>query len=241
MTRILFLALAMIGAQGCYFDFDDDDSIGCKRGNGDVVLQQIYIPDFHSIDLGTSGNVYIRQGDIQQVEVEIDENLVDEIRRTVRNGKWDIEFDRCIKKLSRFDIYITVPDIRALKISGSGDMIGENDFFGDDLELTISGSGNMDISFTGYSIDTRISGSGNIRLEGKADRIDHEVPGSGNLSAFNLPTGIVKINTSGSGDSEVTVSDRLIARISGSGDIYFKGDPETDIVISGSGDVVRID
>lgn len=235
------MALALIAIQGCYFDFDNDDGFGCKRGNGNVIVQRIFIPDFHSINMGTSGNVYVRQGDFIEVEVEIDENLVDEIRRTVRNGKWDIEFDRCIKNLTRFDVYVTMPEIRALAISGSGDIIGENDFSGDDMELTISGSGNMDIAFEGNTVDTRISGSGNIRLEGEIVRLDHEVPGSGDLRAFNLFTDIAKITNSGSGDSEVTVSDLLIARISGSGDIYFKGDPDTDIIISGSGDVIRID
>lgn len=235
------IALAVFAVQGCYFDFGGDDNFGCKRGNGDVVLQRIFVPDFHSINMSSSGNVFIRQGDFFEVEVEIDENLVDEIRRTVRNGKWDIEFDRCIKDLTRFDVYVTMPEIRALAISGSGDITGENEFTGDNLELTISGSGNMDIAFTGNSIDSRISGSGNMRLVGDIVRLDHEVPGSGDLRAFGLFTEITKINNSGSGDSEVTVSDLLIARISGSGDIYFKGDPETDIIISGSGDVIRID
>jgi hypothetical protein len=226
--------------QGCYFDFDDD-GFGCLRGNGNIVTERIFVPEFHSINLSTSGNVFITQGNEQRVEVELDENLLDDLRRTVRNGKWDIEFDRCINRINRFDIFITIPDIRSITISGSGEVFGENDFVGDDLDLTISGSGNMDISFTGNTIDSKISGSGNMRLEGEIDRLDHEVPGSGDLFAFSLFTDIAKITTRGSGDSEVNVSDLLIVRITGSGDVFFKGDPETDISISGSGDVVKID
>lgn len=239
--KILFiLTMVVTLSPGCFFDFDDDD-FGCLRGNRDIITQRIFVDDFHSINVSSSAQVFLRQGDEFDVEVTIDENLLDHLRLSVRNGKWDIEFDRCINRISRFDVFITMPDIRSISISGSGDVIGENDFIGDDLDLRISGSGDMDLSFEGERIDTRISGSGDLRLEGAIDRHDFEVTGSGNLQAFNLFTDITEISIRGSGDAEVNVDELLIVRISGSGDVFYKGDPDTDFTISGSGDIFKID
>jgi hypothetical protein len=239
LKGLLFVTACLMFSQGCDDCFDDE--LGCIKGNGDIISQQIFVPDFHSIDLQTVGNVYITQGNQQRVEVDLDKNLIDNLNTRVRNGKWDIEFDRCINRISRFDVFITIPDIRSIELSGSGDIVGENNFDGDNLNLKISGSGNMDIAFTGNSIDSRITGSGNMRIEGEVERIEHEVPGSGNLFAFGLLTDIAKITTSGSGDSEVNVSDLLVVRITGSGNVFFKGDPETDVSITGSGDIIKID
>ena len=40
------------------------------------------------------------------------------------------------------------------------------------------------------------------------------------------------------GDAEVRVANRLDVRISGSGDVFYKGQPEINDIITGSGDVI---
>ncbi|MBL7793091.1 MAG: DUF2807 domain-containing protein [Saprospiraceae bacterium] len=245
MKRIQWLFLAFISvfaltlSPGCFIDFDDDENIfGCINGSGPIVSETITVPAFTGIDLRMSAKVFVRQGDDFEVTVEGKQNIIDELERDVHSGVWRIEIDRCTRDVGELNVFITMPDVTSLKISGSGEIISENTLLVDDIDLDISGSGDMDLALEADDISSRISGSGTLLLQGLADELDLNVSGSGDLRAFDLALRTADINISGSGDVEVFVSELLIVRITGSGDVFFKGDPTLDVTITGSGRVV---
>lgn len=245
MKKIQIWLLAMAGAAlltltpGCFINVDDDEDIfGCVNGDGPVVTEDLSLPAFTGIDLKISAQVFIRQGDQQSVSVEGKQDLIDELELDIQNGVWDIEFDRCVRDLGSMKIFITVPDVSSLAISGSGDIISENTMVVGDIELKISGSGTIDVGLEADDINARISGSGVISMEGVGDVLDLNISGSGDLNAFGMTLRVADINISGSGDAEVFVTDSLLVRISGSGDVFYKGNPAVDVSISGSGRVV---
>ncbi len=239
---LLISASVLIYTPGCFIDIDDDDDFfGCVDADGPIVNEVINMASFNAIDLKIAGKVYIRQGDEQHVEIEAPRQLIDEMEFDVRNGEWEIETDRCVRYQSNdLIIYITLPNITSLKISGSGDIISENTLTTDDLELRISGSGNMDMAVNADDIEIVISGSGNVYLEGSADMLDFIVSGSGDFKGFNLLANAANILISGSGDVEVNVDDSLDVKISGSGDVRYKGTPPSiNTQITGSGRVIN--
>ena len=64
-------------------------------------------------------------------------------------------------------IYITMPTLTKASLSGSGDMRTTNRFDNlDNLEVGISGSGNLTLAASAKSIDARMSGSGSVVLAG---------------------------------------------------------------------------
>ena len=243
MKKLSFLfILALIGTlslSGCFIDVDDDDGIfGCVNGNGPAVSETLDIEPFDAIHLKMSANVVLTQGDVQSVTVEGKPNIIDEIERDVHNGVWDIETDDCVRDIGNMTFFITVPDLRMVRISGSGDVFSDNTFVVNDLELKISGSGKIDLAFEADDVEADISGSGDMVLDGLADELDIDIDGSGDVRAFDLPVRESDVNISGSGDAEVQVEELLTVRISGSGDVYFKGNPDFNISISGSGEVI---
>ena len=246
MKTIKIILIAFLGAAGlfltpgCFFDLDDDqDVFGCVKGEGPIVSEEINLRNFDAIELKISAHVYIRQGSEQKVVVEGQHNIIDELERNVDNGIWKIETDRCVRNHDDLRIYITLPDVTLLRISGSGDIISENTLVVNDIELSISGSGKIDIAVDADDINAKTSGSGDMLLEGKGDVLTYQVSGSGDLRAFNLRMHAANINISGSGDADVHVSDELDIRISGSGDVSYKGNPQVDARITGSGRVIN--
>lgn len=246
MKTIKHIFIALISAStlllipGCIFDLDDDQDIfGCVRGDGPVVSEEISMRDFDGVDLRISADVYIRQGAEQKVVIEGQRNIIDEIETSVNNGVWKIETDRCIRNHDDLRIYITVPDVTLLRLSGSGNIISENTLVVNDIELTISGSGTIDAALDADDINAKISGSGDIILEGAGDALVLNISGSGDFRAFNLDLNSANVTISGSGDVDVTVSDELNVHISGSGDVRYKGTPQVDARITGSGRVVN--
>jgi hypothetical protein len=234
---IVFALLATIFLSSCH----DDDMFGV-RGEGPVVTETRAIDDFDQIDLKVSGEVYITQGSTQEVRIEAQRNILDILDTDVRNGKLEIDFGRhWARRHKEIKVYITVPEITGLKVSGSGKIIGQSDFSTGYLDADISGSGNIDFSVVDTeTIDADISGSGNMNLYGNSQNLKMDISGSGKLRAFELTAENADIKISGSGNSDVFVEQHLKARVSGSGRINYKGNPTVDVNVSGSGKVVNV-
>ncbi len=235
----LLLTVSILLLFGSSCGLNDDESIfGCVEGNGDTITEALLLDDFTKIKLKISADVYLTQGDVQEVLVEGQQNIIHELDLDVNGETWEIEFDNCTKDYDNLKIYITLPEIKELNISGSGMIYGENDLAVGDLRLRISGSGDIDLLGVAEDIDAKISGSGKIKLEGSADRLDLAISGSGDYRGFNMIIDRVDIKISGSGDVEVKANETLDVDISGSGDVYYRGDPDLSIDISGSGEVI---
>lgn len=237
-TTILHLSLWLtfgLTLTGC---FVDDIGIGCPRATGEYETQTLQVPNFDGIKLTMDARVEITQGDELSVTVEGKSDVIDELSLDVDDGTWRIDTYDCMRNIDNLTIYITMPYLRKLTVSGSGEIYSTNTLVGDDVDLTVSGSGKIDVALTADDIDALISGSGEILAEGTGDELDLDISGSGDFFAFGLAMRRADIRISGSGTAEVRVEQYLKARISGSGDVYYKGNPDLDVSVSGSGRVI---
>lgn len=238
MTNLKLFAAALaatVSLNSCFLD--DDDFLSCERGQGPTITRVLELDSFSGIDLKISGNVVIKQGPEQFVEVEGQENIIELLKLNVSNDTWDIRFEDCVRNHEDLTFYITLPQIGYLSISGSGRVEGDGLLTGDDLNLRISGSGDIDLELDYTQVDATISGSGDIKLEGDCQEFELDITGSGDYHAFELESQVGDIEINGSGNAEVFVHDNLDVRITGSGDVYYIGNPLLDIHITGSGKV----
>ena len=234
----MFFAILITGmAASC--DIDDDGFFNCEKGTGNVVTDELFVQNFTGIRVSCDIEVFVTQGDTFEIIVEGQQNIIDLIETDVQGGIWDIEFDGCVKDYDDVKIWITMPDIDHLKVSGSGSIVGENAFDVTAIDVLISGSGRMNIEMTAEDIDAKISGSGRMLLKGSTEKMNLKISGSGDFRAFDLISEFYDIDISGSGDAEVTANQYMGVNISGSGDVYYKGNPTIDVSISGSGQVVN--
>ena len=208
------------------------------KGEGPMVTKTLELDPFTAIDLGTSANVLLTQGDRQSVEVNGQQNIIDRLKTQVSNGKWNIQMQRGSYSYKEMTIKITIPKLTGVSVSGSGDVRGSNRFTNvDDLKIRVGGSGNVVLDMEANDINTAIMGSGNINLEGQASNFEVKVSGSGNVKAQNLTARNCKVQINGSGNAKVNVDGELNVLINGSGNVVYKGDAKVRSKINGSGDV----
>lgn len=198
------------------------------------------LDNFSSVAFGVAGEIIIEQGAQFSVSLEGDQDLLDAITTKVSNGKLLIRKPDWRKaRNKKLTVYIIMPEIDGLSMSGSGHLKNEGALNCDNLNIRVSGSGSIrlrDLSADELSIS--ISGSGSVFAEGPgADLTDIGISGSGSISAENFRLNTADVSISGSGRCKVWVEDALVARISGSGSLYYKGDPNIDAKSSGSGRV----
>lgn len=209
------------------------------KGQGPNVTQTLDLSSFDGIGLAISANVMIRQGSPQSVKIEAQQNIIDNLKKEVKDGVWKIGFEKNVRECSDIKIWVTVPSVDQLSISGSGSIIGEGKFSNlGKLSLSISGSGDIKLNADSDNLDVAISGSGDMELAGTSAKTTMRISGSGNISAFDLSTRTCEVRISGSGDSSLSVSESLDVAIAGSGDVYYKGRPSVRSKVSGSGEVI---
>ena len=212
---------------------------GGVKGQGSVIEKNIQVPSFKGVKLAFSGNVVLKQGSTQSVKVEGQENIIDLISTEVRDGIWKLKFTKNVRNYKKLNVYITVPSLKYVGVSGSGNIKTENNFTNlGDLEVKISGSGNIKFEGQAQSLKTSISGSGNMKLRGSANEVYVRISGSGNINTSEVKTANCEVKISGSGDAKVYASDKLNVRVSGSGDVMYYGQPKIKSKITGSGDLV---
>ena len=243
------------------------------------------VESFTKISFGFAGTLYLKQGSPQKVEIEGDADILKEIETEVsgdrlRIGTEDKWFNRHSNG-EKITVYITVPKIEAVAVSGSGNIIGQSNIKANDLNLNVSGSGSMNLEFdaTGdvnadvsgsgdlnvkgncRSFDSDVSGSGKVSVAGRIDRtaefgisgsgkiqasgsadlVKTSISGSGKVLASDLQTNRCEVRISGSGDVEISVKNELDANISGSGSVYYKGNPnKVNANSAGSGKVRKM-
>jgi hypothetical protein len=229
LLGILLLA-AVVAESGC-MEYE------CERGSGNVETITRSIEPFHSLDSRIPGNVFIEQGD-SSLKIEAEDNILPLLETNVENGVLVIRAKERICPQKTIKIYAGMEEVRSLSLSGSGDITGTMPISSENLDLTITGSGDIELETNTSSLKSLISGSGDILLKGNASSHEIDIEGSGNIDALELRTEVTRVSIRGSGNANVYADRKLDTNISGSGNVFYEGNPEEfNMQVSGSGEV----
>lgn len=235
-NQLLFLSLLFIGITTTTACVQIEEAFG----EDDYVKQTLNLDRFDQIGLSLDATVYVRQGSRQSVEIEASERALERLNKEVRNGRWNIGFEgrNNMRNYGSIDIWITVPKLEKVSIAGSGKVLSENTFTNsDEFTANISGSGDLKMAVEADEVKCMVTGSGTMELRGEANEQKLTITGSGDIESYGLQTKHCVARITGSGESEVSVSDQLEVYITGSGDVSYKGDPRLKSRVTGSGDV----
>ena len=236
---ILILATFLFSFNSANAQFWKNETV---KGNGNFTTETRSTSNYDEIYLVGSMDVELVAGKEGQIKVEAESNLMEHIITEVKNGALKISpADKVNLQPSRNkSIKLTVPfkDIRGVKLTGSGDLWNSDPIRGNSFETSLTGSGNLNLNLDVDALESHITGSGDTMLSGKSNYFECKVTGSGDFQAFDLKAEEVKATVMGSGDVEVFTSVSLDARIFGSGDIHYEGNPEKqNFKTMGSGDI----
>jgi hypothetical protein len=107
------------------------------------------------------------------------------------------------------------------------------------LNLTLRGAGTFDIQVNATQLTTQLSGAGTANLRGTATNHTATLTGVGTLRSYELQTETTSIAVTGVGSAEVTVLQKLIVNITGTGSIMYHGSPTVSEQRTGIGTVQK--
>lgn len=204
--------------------------------------------DFNKLHFDGAYTVIVEQGQTCSVKLEAEPKLLAKVTTEVKNGTLKVDtkdhgwFGGCHHSRKDVKVYITVKDLKAIDIDGSADVTGKGRFVSDTMELSVAGSGDVQIELEAKRLETGIAGSGDIVLTGKAQAFEADIAGSGDIKAFDLVSEKCEISIAGSGNCQVNASQELEISIAGSGEVSYKGNPaKVSNSITGSGKVRKLE
>jgi len=189
-------------------------------GSGQIINEDRDIAEFSSVDVSGSMNVRISRGERARCTVEGDDNIVPLVKTEVHGGKLKVFFERGVSIHRDVNVYLEVPLITRVSLSGSGD-----------IDIT---------DVTRDEVSLEIDGSGDISATGEVGTLSVEIDGSGNMRLFDLHAARASVEINGSGDVQINAGESLDCEINGSGDIRYAGNPESvRKTVRGSGSISR--
>lgn len=209
------------------------------KGNGPAVNETRQLAHYEKLNVQIASKVNLYQSSEYKIVIEAQQRILDILKTEIKNNELIIKFDELKFEANHQDlitINVFTPMINSLKVLGSADILNKTPFNSDNLDISISGSGNVRINtLMANKVDVNIAGSGTVALSGSCDEQTLLVMGSGEIQNTQLTCNSTKVEINGSGTANVMSIDYLEAIIIGSGHVYYKGDPITECSIAGSG------
>lgn len=231
---IIALAISMLLLAACNV-INNNNTI---KGSGNVITESREVSGFNRINISGSGDVLVRQGDTEALQIETDDNIMKYISTRVRNNTLYIDVDTDDGESispTRLTYTLDLVNLSDVEISGSAKVTAAA-LDTNDLHVDISGSGRVSIdTLTTDSARINISGSGRVEMAGTAPQMNIDVGGSGTVVTSDLRCNRADIDVSGSGNVTIWATDSLHGEISGSGVVNYYGNPHSEFETTGSG------
>ena len=213
------------------------------KGNGDLITQERSIGDFNQLLVKGPFKVELTSQFHGEITLNTDANLMDEIVTEIKDNTLIIRLKKqsYLKPSNRKSISIKAPLTAMNKIThaGSGTIYASESFTTQDLQITHSGSGKIELAIEAQNTTVNLSGSGKIQLSGRSQNLSAKLSGSGNLRLANLVAKNGEVKLSGSGNIGLSCTESLMANILCSENVRYKGDPSKKLItkVSGSGSI----
>lgn len=213
----------------------------------EVIAPEKYLENIKTEVVNGELRVYVR-GSIMYSGNLVVRVQVKDLEKVSLSGSGDFEVKGVLK----------APDF-SFRVSGSGDFSAQLN--SKNVKGSMTGSGDASISGITETLEIhqsasgdliaknlhllsailKMSGSGDCKFSGSSDYFELSQAASGDFSGRDFEVETAKIRKSSSGDAQIQVMKSLDISISGSGDLYYSGNPEIrNITVSGSGDIVKI-
>jgi hypothetical protein len=229
MKQLLFCCLVLAVFSSC----------DQRTGSGNIVTEKRQTGNFTGIKVGGAFEVEMKSGPVTEVVVESDDNIIQYIETKVSGDVLEIKTNHSMGfSNAHYKVFITAPEINSLDISGAANVKAKDQLKSSrKISFETSGAAEVVASVDAPEVEVDISGAGNIELSGRTRNYKAKITGSGDLKSGDLQSENTDVDVSGAGSANVHASVSLKADASGAGNISYKGGATVQQKTSGAGTI----
>ena len=157
---------------------NDDLALGA-RGSGDIVRKTVEVEAFDRIDVRNAFQVTLQDGPHGAV-LEIDDNLVDLVDVSTRNGRFNLGLETDdTPRGETLGVTITVPAVAEIRASGAVRVdVADPIPVPEDLEIRVSGASRLEGKFEAAVVEANVSDASQLQLTVTTDQIEVDASGA---------------------------------------------------------------
>jgi hypothetical protein len=196
------------------------------------------------LDVAVVCYLQIEQGATESIWIRADETVLPFLDTTVHDGILEIRYPFVVDPAKRppkpFEVVLTVVDLDSVELRDGGTITASR-LSVDSRALRSSGHGEILVSgLSARALEVEVLSGGQVQVTGEVDRQQARLTGPGAYEGGDLASRQATVELSHTGSATVRAGERLQATISGSGSVYYYGDPTVQSLVTGSGRVVRL-
>ena len=221
-----------------FFGCNSESAPDCLQTTGEVSRLEVIVPDFTKITVFENVSLVLKQGAVQQVEVETGENLREEVTAVVEGDRLllrDTNDCNFVRSYGTTKVYVTSPNIEEVRSSTGWSVTSDGVLGYDSLTLVSESFNNTESETTDGLFDLEVAtqnltvvsnGIAYFKLSGSTQALNLTVAaGDTRIEADNLIAQRVGINHRGSNDMLVNPQQSITGLISGTGDVISSNRP----------------
>ena len=198
------------------------------------------IGSFSGVKVTEGIDVYLKRGDKESVRVEVSGTSLNNVITEVSGSYLRVHMrDGNYKGNVQAKVYVTYVKVDKLSASSAGSIFSEGTIQANDIEVSASSAGSIEITLDAGGVNASASSAGEIELQGKTRELDIEASSAGQIDAYDLEAEKVVAEAASAGSMKINVTKELVARASSGGNIRYHGNPDKFITDSSSGGSVK--
>lgn len=213
----------------------------CQLTINDPYAEVKSVPEFSSVTVSGGIDVILTHGKSQAVVVSESSgsapgSIVAEVKNGVLHIYPDSKFVRLLSR-SKLKAYISYTTLENLSASGAVSIKFAEDVQQERLQVSLSGASKLKATVQVTRLDLKMSGASDARLSGTGEELTLVCSGASDLKAYDLTIANCDAKISGASDVQISVDKLLTVNASGASDLFYKGNPKTEIRSTGSSTV----
>lgn len=224
ITKVIVTAIVAVLFSSCKFDVDLGPGL---TGDGNVIT------DTRNNDIQISGievsrglDVEVELSSEQSIAVVADKNLQDHISTDINNGILTITCDENIKEATSKKVIVKMRSVTSLQASSASQIIGKNVMKGQNIDLSTSSAGEINVSLEAETVSAESSSGSNMKLHGKVLKLETDSSSGSVIDAKDLLANDVISEASSGSSTDVKPLVSIKAKASSGSSISYHGDPK---------------
>lgn len=215
MYKILFLLFTISYITSCRY----------KTGSGNIISEKRNISSFTGVNISGGFDVEIRKGEITEVKIEADDNIIKDIETRVEGDELKINYEKNTNLRDvHMKIFITAAEINHIKASASADIVVKNQLTSTrKISIQSSSGSTINAAIDAPEVMANCSSGADIVLSGRTKTFTADVSSGASIKASGLMSESTIAEASSGASANVHASVNLKASASSGGNIHYKG------------------
>lgn len=211
-------------------------------GSGNIITEKRSVTEsFDKIDASTGVNVIVTQGNLQEIVVETDDNVMKYVITKVENGVLIIKLKQNTNTMSSIDVKVQMPKIAGLEASSGATIDTRNTLRGTSISLKSTSGSDINAMLEYENVSCETSSGSTVTISGKALQLKTNSSSGSDIDANELVTNEAFSKASSGSGTRVNPIVKLDAQASSGSTIEYVKIPKKLIKIESSGGSVDKD